>query len=42
MTYIHTDQGFVYLCIVLDLFARKVVSWQLSAKMDQNLILSTF
>lgn len=42
MTYIHTDQGFVYLCVVLDLFARKIVSWQVATKMDQNLILSTF
>ena len=41
MTYIHTDQGFVYLCVVSDLFARKIVSWQVATKMDQNLILST-
>ncbi len=26
MTYIHTDQGFVYLCVVLDLFARKLLA----------------
>lgn len=38
MTYIHTDQGFVYLCVVLNLFARKIVSWQVATKMEQNLI----
>ena len=38
MTYIKTKQGFLYLCVVLDLFARKVIAWKTAIKMYVNLV----
>jgi putative transposase len=38
ITYIKTQYGFVYLCVILDLFARKVIAWKVSSKMDVSLI----
>ena len=31
-----------YLCIIMDLFSRKIISWNISNKADCNLIMSTF
>ena len=31
-----------YLCIIMDLFSRKIISWNISNKADSNLIMSTF
>jgi len=39
ITYIKTQHGFTYLWVILDLFSRKVISWNLSSKMDVSLIL---
>lgn len=38
LTYIKTQRGFVYLCVILDLFTRKVIAWKTSTKMDVSLI----
>jgi putative transposase len=37
ITFIRTGTGWVYLAVVLDLYARKVVGWALSAKADSQL-----
>lgn len=39
-TYIKTSQGFKYLTIVMDLFSRRIVGWELSNNMDSKMILS--
>lgn len=39
MTYIKTQHGFVYLCVIIDLFSRKVIAWKLSSKIDTALVL---
>ncbi len=31
-TYIRTNEGFAYLCVVLDLFSRRVVGWALQSR----------
>lgn len=36
ITYIKTSQGWLYLTIILDLFDRKIVGWQLSERMDTS------
>jgi transposase InsO family protein len=36
-TYLPVLGGFLFLCIVLDLFSRKVVGWHLSDRLDPNL-----
>lgn len=37
ITYIPTQDGWLYLCIVLDLFSRKVVGWSLQASLSSTL-----
>lgn len=39
MTYIPTDEGWLYLALVLDLYARKLVGWAMSETMAQELTL---
>lgn len=39
ITYIRIENGFVYLAVILDLFSRKVIGWQISKKIDGELVL---
>ena len=39
ITYIRIENGFVYLAVILDLFSRKVVGWQISKRIDGELVL---
>jgi transposase InsO family protein len=39
ITYVGLRHGFVYLAVVLDVFSRKVVGWELSRRIDTNLAL---
>lgn len=41
-TYIKVSGKWYYLCIVMDLFSRKVISWNISAIPDVNLVLTAF
>ena len=41
-TYVNTMQGVLYLAVVLDVFSRKVVGWQMSDRMTTDLVLSAF
>lgn len=41
-TYIRAAGKWYYLCIVMDLFSRKVISWNISGKPDVNLVMNTF
>jgi putative transposase len=38
ITYIGTDEGWLYLAVVLDLFSRKVVGWSMSERMTATLV----
>ena len=40
ITYIWTTEGWLYLAIVLDLFARKVVGWHAADHMRKDLVLN--
>lgn len=43
ITYIPTDQGWLYLTIIMDLFDRKIVGWSLSTDMTtQNTVLAAW
>ena len=37
ITYIRTRSGWLYLAVVLDLFARKVVGWAMASDMQAGL-----
>lgn len=38
ITYIGTDEGWLYLAVVLDLYSRKVVGWSMSERMTATLV----
>ena len=41
-TYIKAGGKWYYLCVIIDLFSRKVISWHISGKPDVNLVLTAF
>ena len=42
ITYIRTLEGWLYLCIVQDLFSRRIVGWSMSDRIDSALVSSAF
>jgi transposase InsO family protein len=38
ITYLSTDEGWLYLAVVLDLYSRKVVGWSMSERMTATLV----
>jgi transposase InsO family protein len=41
ITYLWTDEGWLYLAVVLDLFSRKVIGWAMSERMKADLVCDT-
>jgi putative transposase len=39
ITYVHTDEGWLYLAVILDLYSRKVVGWNISSRLRRELVL---
>jgi len=37
ITYLHTQEGWLYLAVVIDLFSRKVIGWAMSERMTADL-----
>ncbi|NBI63913.1 IS3 family transposase [Clostridiales bacterium] len=42
ITHIKAGEKWYYLCIVMDLFSRKIIAWHLSGKADADLAILTF
>jgi len=42
ITYIPTEEGWMYLCTFIDLFSRKVVGWAMSARITADLVVDAF
>ena len=42
ITYLDTQEGWVYLAVILDLFSRKVIGWSISQRMDKRLVCKAF
>lgn len=42
LSYIATAEGWLYLCVVIDLYSRKVVGWSMSRRMKTDLVLQAF
>ena len=40
ITYVHTDEGWLYVSAILDLFSRRAVGWAMQARMDRSLVLA--
>ncbi len=41
ITYLRTTEGWLYLSVLIDLFSRRVVAWQMSTRIDQHLVNDT-
>lgn len=41
ISYIPVNNGFVYLCVILDLFSQKVIAWNVYNKMTASLVCDT-
>lgn len=39
ITYIWTQQGWLYLAVVLDLYSRRVIGWSMSTRLERTLVL---
>jgi transposase InsO family protein len=39
ITYIATRSGWLFLCVIIDLYSRKVVGWSMSGRMDTGMVL---
>ncbi|MBU2972021.1 IS3 family transposase [Pseudoalteromonas sp. C2R02] len=39
ITYIRTNEGFLYLATVMDLFSRRIVGWSMDKNMDKQLVI---
>lgn len=37
MTYVPTEEGWLYLCTILDIYSRRVVGWAVSTRIDRHL-----
>jgi transposase InsO family protein len=42
ITYIETAQGWLYLCVFIDLYSRMVVGWSMSERMTADLVTDAF
>lgn len=42
ITYISAGGKWYYLCIIMDLYSRKVISWHISANADAELVITAF
>jgi transposase InsO family protein len=38
ITYIHTNEGFLYLAVVLDLYSRAIIGWSMSKTINKDLV----
>jgi putative transposase len=39
ITYLRTMEGWLYLCVILDLFSRRVIGWSMSHRMESRIVL---
>jgi len=40
ITYVWTQEGWLYLAVILDLFSRRVIGWSMGATLERSLVLS--
>ena len=40
ITYIPTQEGWLYLCVIIDLFSRAVIGWSMDSRMKADLVCS--
>jgi putative transposase len=40
ITYVHTQEGFLYLAFILDVYSRKVVGWSMASHLRTELVVN--
>ncbi|AUZ62269.1 Mobile element protein (plasmid) [Pseudomonas sp. XWY-1] len=38
ITYLHTEEGWLYLAVVIDLYSRMVIGWAMGERMTADLV----
>ncbi|EON89276.1 Integrase catalytic region [Plesiomonas shigelloides 302-73] len=38
IAYLHTDEGWLYLAVVIDLWSRAIIGWSMSSRMTAKLV----
>lgn len=38
ITYVQTEEGWLYLAVIIDLFSRSVIGWSMSSRINKNLV----
>ena len=42
ITYVPTDEGWLYLAVVLDLYSRRVIGWAMAAHLQATLVIDAY
>lgn len=42
ITFIRTNEGWLYLCVVMDLYSRRILGWHIAESLDKELLLKAF
>jgi len=42
ITYIWTLEGWLYLCVIIDLYSRKIIGWSMSERIDTGFVIKAF
>lgn len=42
ITYIRTHEGWLYLCVIIDLYSRKIIGWSMSERIDTDFVIKAF
>lgn len=42
LTYISTAEGWLYLCVIIDLYSRKIVGWSMDSRMKADLVIQAY
>jgi transposase InsO family protein len=42
LCYLHTKEGWLYLCTIIDLYSRRAVGWAMSPRIDTSLVIRAF
>ena len=42
ITYVHTNRGYLYLAVFLDVYSRRVVGWSMERRMKESLVIQAF
>jgi len=42
ITYIRTQEGWLYLCVIMDLYSRSIVGWRLEDRLTRELVIKSF